>query len=140
VINHRGIQRIKEYHRESQYYNALIHKFTNYITHSNPKTHTHEYTNIQIYQYTDSHTHQFNNYSLPHGHRHILLSNVCAVNISRIHQFTNIPIYQLLAPARPQTQPARECLRSKHFTNSPIYQFTNITIQKFTPDTLRYRD
>ena len=67
------------------------------------------------------------------------------LKLAQTHQYNNIRIYQLLAPARPQSPPAREYLLCKYFTNSsthtlsiltltkiPIHQFTNLRIYEFT--------
>ncbi len=100
-------------------------------------SHTLNIPSIPIYKFT--------NCLLPQGHRHITLANVCCANISRIqthtqsshtpiYQYTNKPIYKLLAPARPQTYHARECLLRKYFTNSSILESTNshTRIHEFT--------
>jgi len=86
-----------------------------------------------------------------------------AIRISHsLTQNSHRPIYQFLAPTRPQSHPAREYLLRKYFTNSlrystwqdqgnlsglytltpnthihqyshsPIYQFTNLPIYQFT--------
>jgi hypothetical protein len=84
-----------------QFTNSPIRQFTNSPIHQFTSSPIHQFTNSPIHQFTNSPIHQFTN--------------------SPVHQFTNSPIHQLLAPAGPQTQPAREYLLRKYFTNSLFF-------------------
>jgi hypothetical protein len=115
-------------------------------------------TNLPIYQYSilpffcnsksyqhsspNTHIHQFTNCSLPHGHRHMPLANICFANISQIHNHTQsstTPIHEFKNCSLPRGHShvslANICFANisqihlhTQFSNTPIHQFTNSPI------------